>query len=211
MDHLLIQTARGIALGYGRFRHGLAGLALGQRRATLLCNFLRRLLYKEHTRTHAEGADPKVWGLARAGLRVAWSPAISRIRLSHKTMPVFFSSDCFWWIPCLYRLRVVSRLGRGAFGTAWLVSHAGSGGQRYYALKVMEKESPLIKKKARRNSDDGRSQDGERTKEKDDKTQRWAIYIYIYMLMYSCIYVCICMYVCMYMYVCIYVYICTYI
>jgi len=31
----------------------------------------RRLIYTEHTRTHAEGADPRVWGLARAGLRVA--------------------------------------------------------------------------------------------------------------------------------------------
>jgi len=40
----------------------------------------RRLIYKEHTSTHAEGAVPRVWGLARAGLRVAWSPAISHIR-----------------------------------------------------------------------------------------------------------------------------------
>jgi len=40
----------------------------------------RRLIYKEHTRTHAEGADPRVSRLARAGLRVDWSAAISRIR-----------------------------------------------------------------------------------------------------------------------------------
>jgi len=39
----------------------------------------RRLIYKEHTSTYAEGADPRVWGLARAGLRVACPPAISHI------------------------------------------------------------------------------------------------------------------------------------
>jgi len=34
----------------------------------------KRLIHKEHARTHAKGADPRVWGLARAGLRVAQSP-----------------------------------------------------------------------------------------------------------------------------------------
>ena len=48
----------------------------------------RRLIHNEHTHTHADGADPRVWGLARAGLRVAWSPAISRIRDHGRSHPV---------------------------------------------------------------------------------------------------------------------------
>jgi len=41
----------------------------------------RRFIYSEHTSTHAQGADPRVWRLARAGLSAdARSPAISRIR-----------------------------------------------------------------------------------------------------------------------------------
>jgi len=38
----------------------------------------KRLIYKEPTSTHAEGADQRVGGLVLAGSRVAWSPAISR-------------------------------------------------------------------------------------------------------------------------------------
>jgi len=48
----------------------------------------RRLIYKEHTSTHAEGADPRRCELARTGLRVAWSPAISRIRDHGRPHPV---------------------------------------------------------------------------------------------------------------------------
>jgi len=41
----------------------------------------RLLIYKQHASTHAEGADPRVWGLAPAGSRVGRPPAISRIRI----------------------------------------------------------------------------------------------------------------------------------
>jgi len=40
-------------------------------RATVPVHMNRRLIYKEHTSTHAEGAHPRVWGLVRAGLRAA--------------------------------------------------------------------------------------------------------------------------------------------
>jgi len=54
----------------------------------------RRLVYKEHTRTQPEGADPRVWGVARTGLRVAWSPAISRIRDYSGSHPVVVLECC---------------------------------------------------------------------------------------------------------------------
>jgi len=48
----------------------------------------RWLIYKEHARTHAEEADPRVWGLAWAVLRAAWSPVIRRIRDHGRSHPV---------------------------------------------------------------------------------------------------------------------------
>jgi len=68
-----------------------------------ICSFHGRLIYKEHTRTHAEGADPRVWALARAGLRVAWPPAISRIRDHGRSHPVVaFFTPYFLGCACIH-------------------------------------------------------------------------------------------------------------
>jgi len=51
-------------------------------------------MYEEHASTHAEEAVPRVWGLARAGLRVARSPAKKYIYVCmHLSMYICISGE----------------------------------------------------------------------------------------------------------------------